>query len=83
VELLIYRLAGLVGGLLGAILALAIAGTPHSGQPESAAFLLIEAIVMLSALAAVTAAFVPAAPAPAEQGQPRRVGAPPRRQANT
>lgn len=78
-----YRLAGLVGGLLGAILALAIAGTPHSGQPESAAFLLIEAVVMLSALVAVTAAFVPAAPVPAEQGQPRRVGAPPRRQVNT
>jgi hypothetical protein len=78
-----YRLAGLVGGLLGAILALAIAGTPGPGTPESATFLLIEAVVMLSALAAVATALVPGAPAPAEQGQPRPVGALPRRAAKT
>jgi hypothetical protein len=60
-----FRLAGLVGGLLGAILALTFAGAPKPGQPEGVWFLLVEAIVMIGALAAVAAPRAPSRAAPA------------------
>jgi MFS family permease len=76
-----FRLAGLVGGLLGAILALTFGATPKPGQPEGASFLLIEAIVMIGALAAIAAPLAASRAAPAEAA--RRMAARARRPANT
>jgi hypothetical protein len=61
-----FRLAGLAGGLLGAILALAVGAPPMPGRPEAASFLLLEATVMIGALAAVAAALAVSRPAPAD-----------------
>ena len=76
-----FRLAGLVGGLLGAILPLAVDITPHPGQPEGASFLLLEMVVMIGALAAVAAPLAASRSAPAEAA--RRIAARARRPANT
>jgi hypothetical protein len=75
------RLAGLVGGLLGAILAVTFGATPASGRPEGVGFLIIEAIVMIGALGAVAAALTASRAAPAAAAG--RIAARGRRPANT
>jgi hypothetical protein len=75
------RLAGLVGGLLGTILAVTFGATPASGRPEGVGFLIIEAIVMIGALGAVAAALTASRAAPAEAAG--RIAARARRPANT
>ena len=67
-----YAFAGLVGGLLGGVLAIAL-GAPRPGEPEGAMFLLIEAIVLFGAVAAVRIAVAPQA-APPDRARAHAVG---------
>jgi hypothetical protein len=60
---LAYQAAGLVGGLLGAVLALVV-DMPRPGMSEGSGFLLAEALVVFGVIAAVTLAATPAARAP-------------------
>lgn len=80
-ERAIFRLAGLVGGLLGAILALAVGIAPRPGRPEGASFLLLEAVVMIGALAAVAAPLAASRAAPADVA--RRIAGHARRPASS
>jgi len=68
----VYACAGLVGGLLGGVLAIAL-GPPRPGEPEGAMFLLIEAIVLFGAVAAVRIAVAPQA-APPDRARAHAVG---------
>jgi len=71
-ERTVYACAGLVGGLLGGVLAIAL-GPPRPGEPEGAMFLLIEAIVLFGAVAAVRIAVAPQA-APPDRARAHAVG---------